>query len=75
MPQQPSVIGDSCKACGASIVSDANYCHNCGIPVSSETVPFDLTERVTTFYPTYMVTLISIIQAAALGYLLLAVLD
>ncbi len=75
MPHQPYVNGSYCKKCGDSVASDANYCQKCGTPISPDTASYDPAELVKDFYPTYMVTLVSIIQAAVLGYLLLAVYD
>jgi hypothetical protein len=64
-----------CPHCGAQADLDAKYCKNCGKLISVSGAPFDPADQVKDFFPTYMVTLISIIQAAALGYLLLAAND
>jgi hypothetical protein len=75
MSEPPPTTPNHCGKCGASAYPGANYCQNCGKSISLSDEPFDIEERLIDIYPTYMVTLISIIQAAALGYLLLAAKD
>ena len=75
MSEPPPITLNYCGKCGASAYPNANYCQNCGTSISRRGAPFDTKERLIDIYPTYMVTLISIIQAAALGYLLLAAKD
>ncbi len=73
MSEQPPAPFDSCKNCGTPLQSGAAYCQNCGAQLSLSDTAFNLQVPVMDLYPTYMITLTSIIQAAALGYLLLAV--
>ncbi len=73
MSERPPTSFDYCRNCGASLRADAMCCQNCGMSLSLSDAAFNPQPPVMDLYPTYMITLTSIIQAAALGYLLLAV--
>ncbi len=73
MSEPPPISFDYCEKCGAWVHPDATFCRNCGTSISLSDPVVDHQNRVMDLYPTYMITLTSIIQAAALGYLLLAV--
>ncbi len=72
---------DCCENCGVLIYPDAKYCQNCGALISPTSITRhskmspSIIDKLVDFNPTYYVTFISIIQSAALGFLLLALLD
>lgn len=79
--QSPGTL-HCCENCGISIYPDAKYCQNCGallsptrIPDAISKIPTPIVDKLIDYNPTYYVTFISIIQSAALGFLLLALLD
>lgn len=82
MREQAPATHDCCENCGVSVYPDAKYCQNCGAlvlltgtPHVISKVPPSIIDKLIDFNPTYYVTFISIIQSAALGFLLLALLD
>jgi hypothetical protein len=74
MPEHsPEATVTYCRNCEATVPLDANYCQNCGKTVSADVAHRDHVDRVIEFFPTFYITFMSIIQAAALGYLLISI--
>lgn len=74
MPEHsPETTVTYCRHCEATLPLDANYCHTCGKSISADGAHRDHTDRVIEFYSVFHLTFISIIQAAALGYLLVSI--
>jgi hypothetical protein len=62
-----------CRNCKTPADFGAKYCKNCGKRLSSNDTPRDYFARMVDFGPVAGITLYSIIQAAAVGYLLVVV--
>ena len=75
MSEHPTSEVDYCEKCGVSVVREALYCRRCGEMISRSEAAHPSVDRVAEFFPTYYVTLISIIQVTAFGYLLLVAKD
>ncbi len=74
MPEHsPEATVSYCRNCEATLPLDANYCHNCGKAVSAVDAHRAHVHRVVEFVPTYYITVMSVIQSAALGYLLISI--
>lgn len=73
--RDPSESAGYCRNCEATIYGDANYCQTCGIALSPDDARRDLVYRTIEFFPTWYVTLMSVIQSVALGYLLVSIKD
>jgi ribosomal protein L40E len=70
----PSEIS-RCEKCGVSVSREALYCQRCGEKILRSQSSHYPADRVADFFPTYYITLISIIQVTAFGYLLLVAKD
>ena len=75
MSEHPPSEVNYCEKCGVSVNPEAKYCQRCGATISRSQASYHPTDRVASFFPTYYVTLISIIQATVFGYLLLTAKD
>ncbi len=62
-----------CEHCGASVNPKAKYCQTCGKVISSRDAPRDPIDRIVESSLATAMSLSGIIQAAALGYLLVVI--